>query len=132
MIIEFSIDTAEGLTEKDRAILQALMGEGTVVGFKPIVVAEKEPEPEPEPEAKKAPAKKAPAKEKKPEPEPEEDVETQSYEKLRRQALDAAVAARAEGRREDLVNALKAVSVSRVSMIEDEDLVAFVEALNAE
>lgn len=118
--VQITIDTND-LSEKDAAILAALIGEQPEAKPKRApkkTAAKQEPEPEPEPT---------------PEPEEEEDLVGGDDDKgpTLPDALDAAKAAVAENKQRAVKQALAAVDTKRVSDLAEENVAPFMAALQA-
>ena len=127
MHLQINIDTTETLSEADRALLHALLGDGKAAATPPEPKAEK-----PVSAPKKAAAKKSTPK---PAPEPEE-AEEDDEDVL---GTDAPTRADAVARATELVSsgkaaqvkaALNSVGAKRVSEVADEDIASFMDALS--
>jgi heme-binding NEAT domain protein len=119
--MQIIIDTAN-LSDLDRAMLAFLAGD-------PEEATEPEPEPEPEP-VKKATATKKTAPAKKAEPEPEEDLVGGSAPVMA-DAVAAATQLVSSGQAAKVKSALAEVGAKRVSEMSDDDIPAFLAALEA-
>lgn len=143
MIVNINLDTAQPLSDTDKALLRALVGEsGDVAPFNqsPTKVEEAEAPSAAatKPAAKKTATKKAAPKAKEPEPEPEAaedgddgDDGDNEFDTLRANARAKAAELLADGGRELVTAALEAVGAARVSAVPDEDLEEFLKALDA-
>lgn len=121
MKLHLEIDLGEQLSERDKALLHAILG-GKATPARLEEIAETKP-------AKAAPAKTATKAKAEPEPEPEPEAAEEGGATME-QAVEAATKLVAGGKAAKVKTALTDLGVKRVSELDPSDIQAFLDAVN--